>query len=187
MKIYTKTGDEGITGALGGRLSKDHVRVEAYGTIDEMNASIGLAISFLGEEQFTDIKNDLFDIQQNLFMCCSDLATLDTNIREYRINEEHVEKIEKLIDHYDKQTEPIEHFIIPGGSQYAAILHVCRTVTRRAERRVITLEQHEEVVNPVVKKFLNRLSDLFFVLARVCNARAGVTDVQYIQGKKVFK
>ncbi len=120
-------------------------------------------------------------------MCCSDLATLDTSIREYRIHEEHVEKIEKLIDHYYKQTESLEHFIIPGGAQCAAALHVCRTVTRRAERRVIALEHHAKVVNPTVKKFLNRLSDFFFVLARVCNARAGVPDIQYIQGKKVFR
>ncbi len=187
MKIYTKTGDEGMTGAVGGRLGKDDVRVEAYGTIDEMNTSLGLAISFLGEEQYADIKNDLLDIQQNLFMCCSDMATLDTSIREYRMHEEHLEKIEKLIDHHYKQTEAPEYFIIPGGTQCAAALHVCRTVTRRAERRVVALEHQEEVVNPVVKKFLNRLSDLFFVLARVCNARAGVPDIQHIQGKKVFR
>lgn len=187
INIYTKTGDEGMTGLLGGRVSKNDARVEAYGAIDEMNAFIGLTIPFLDDEQDADIRQDLQTIQHTLFLCCADLATLDPHRRSYQVNEHHVEALETLIDGYCGQTTPLEHFILPGGSRAAATLHVCRTITRRAERRVITLEQQENSVNLVVKKLLNRLSDLFFVLARVCNARADVADVQYIQGERVFR
>lgn len=187
MKIYTRKGDSGKTGVIGGRLEKDHPRVEAYGMIDEVNSFVGMAITFLEEERHADLKADLSEIQQNLFDCCSDLATVDPNIREYRITDKNIENVETLIDHYDKQTEDIEYLIIPGGTQLSAMLHICRTTTRKAERRVVTLERQAEHVNPVVKKYLNRLSDLLFVMARIGNARAGISDVFYTRSKKMFR
>ena len=177
MKIYTKTGDKGKTGVIGGRLDKDHPRVEAYGTVDELNAFVGMAIACLEDQQYADIVKDLREIQQHLFDCCSDLATVNTKIREYRIKAKDVENIEERIDHYDQETEDVEYFIIPVGTQASAALHVCRTITRRAERRVVTLSREDESLNAEVLRYLNRLSDLFFVMARVCNARAGVSDV----------
>jgi cob(I)alamin adenosyltransferase len=187
MKIYTKKGDMGKTGVIGGRLDKDHPRIEAYGTVDELNSFVGMAISYLEDEKAKDIVKDLGEIQQHLFDCCSDLATVNSKIREYKIRAEDVEKIEELIDHYDQKTEDVEYFILPGGTQASAALHVCRTVTRRAERKVVTLSREDESLNAEVLRYLNRLSDLFFVMARVCNARAGVSDLYYTRSKKVFR
>lgn len=187
MNIYTKTGDKGKTGVIGGRLDKDHPRVEAYGTIDELNSWIGLAINHLHDQRYADIVNVFGEIQQQLFDCCSDLVTLDTSRREYRITPEIVQYLERLIDQYTQETEAIDRFIIPGGSQPSVMLHVCRTITRKAERRVVTLMQQDEPVNHEVLPYLNRLSDFLFVIARVCNARAGVTDVFYARSKKVFR
>lgn len=187
MRIYTRKGDNGKTGVIGGRLAKDHPRVEAYGTLDEVNSLVGMAITCLEEERDADMNADLLEIQQDLFDCCSDLATVDPQRREYRITDEHVEKLEIVIDRYDEQAEDIEYLIIPGGTRLSAILHVCRTTARKAERRVVTLERQAEQVNPIVKKYLNRLSDLFFIMARVANARAGVPDVYYARSKKVFR
>lgn len=187
MKIYTKTGDKGKTGLIGGRLDKDHPRVEAYGTIDELNSWIGLTISQLNDRQDADLVNVLGDIQQQLFDCCSDLVTLNTLRREYRITPKTVQDLENLIDQYNQEADEIDRFIIPGGTQPAAMLHVGRTVARRAERRVVTLLRQAEPVNPDVLPYLNRLSDLLFVLARVCNARAGEPDIFYTRSKKVFR
>ncbi len=187
MKIYTKTGDKGKTSVIGGQLDKDHPRIEAYGTVDELNSVVGMAIACLEDEKYEDIARDLGEIQQQLFDCCSDLATVNSTIREYRITAENVEKIEEHIDHYDRETEDIEYFIIPGGTRASATLHVCRTVTRRAERRVVTLSRQDESLNEEVLRYLNRLSDLFFVMARVCNTRAGVPDVYYTRSKKAFR
>jgi len=187
MKIYTKTGDKGKTSVIGGRLDKDHPRIEAYGTIDELNSFVGTAITCLEDEKYADIVRDLGEIQQNLFDCSSDLATVNTKLREPQIKPENVEEVEKLIDHYDRETEDIEYFIIPGGTRASAALHVCRTITRRAERRVVTLSRQDKNLNEEVLRYLNRLSDLFFVMARVCNTRAGVSDVHYTRSKKVFR
>lgn len=187
MKIYTKTGDKGRTGVIGGRLDKDHPRVEAYGTIDELNSWLGMAVAHLHDQRYADIVNVLNEIQQQLFDCCSDLVTLDQSRREYRITPETVQYLENLIDRYTQETEAIDRFIIPGGSQPSAMLHVCRTITRKAERRVVTLLHLDEPVSPEVLPYLNRLSDLLFVMARVCNARAGAADVFYTRSKKVFR
>ncbi len=187
MKIYTKTGDDGMTGVIGGRLPKDDARVEAFGAIDELNSQIGLAIAELDSERDADLLADLSEIQQELFDCCSDLATLRPELRAYRITPEHAKRLEPRIDHYNAQTDAIEYFILPGGSRLSALLHVCRTIARRAERRVITLEREAENVNHAVKIYLNRLSDLCFVMARASNKREGVADVCYARSKKVFK
>jgi len=186
MSIYTKTGDNGATGVIGGRLPKDDARVEAIGAIDELNSQVGLAIAELGAGRDADFFADLTGIQQELFDCCSDLATLRPELRAYRITLEHAERLEPRIDHYAAQTPPLEYFILPGGTRLSALLHVCRTVARRAERRVITLEREAQAINPAVKIYLNRLSDLCFVMARAANARAGVADVCYARSKKVF-
>ncbi len=187
MRIYTKTGDDGTTAAIGGRLVKDHERIEAYGTIDEVNAFIGMTMTCLTQERDTDLLHDLEEIQQHLFDCCSDLAVMKPELREYRLTEAHITHLEHRIDHYNGQTQEIEYFIIPGGARCSAMLHICRTTTRRAERRVISLERNAEHINPNVKKYLNRLSDLFFVMARVGNVREGAADVQYTRSKKAFK
>ena len=187
MRVYTRTGDDGNTGVIGGRLAKDHPRVEAYGTVDEVNSLIGMTMSCLEKERDADLLEDLAEVQQNLFDCCSDLATLKPELREYRIADVHIAELEALIDRYNAQTEDVEYFIIPGGAQCSAMLHLCRTTTRRAERRVIALERKTEPVNPAVKRYLNRLSDLFFVMARVGNRREHVPDVYYARSKKVFR
>ena len=187
MRVYTRSGDNGSTGVIGGRLAKDHPRIEAYGTVDEVNSQIGMAMNGLKEERDADLLSDLAEIQQNLFDCCSDLATLKPELREYRITDVQVDELETHIDRYKAQTEDIEYFIIPGGAYCSAMLHLCRTMTRRAERRVVSLEREVEAVNPVVKKYLNRLSDLFFVMARISNAREQLADVYYTRSKKVFR
>ena len=187
MTIYTRTGDNGTTGVIGGRLPKDDPRVEAFGAIDELNAQIGLALAELDADRDADFHADLTEIQQELFDCCSDLATLRPELRAYRITPEYAERLEPRIDHYNAQTAPLEYFILPGGTRLSALLHVCRTVARRTERRVMTLERETQDVNPAVKIYLNRLSDLCFVMARAANARAGVADVCYARSKKVFK
>ena len=184
MKIYTKTGDTGKTGIIGGRLEKDHPRVEASGTVDELNAYVGMAIACLAAQQSADMVRDLRAIQQMLCDCCCDLATITPKFREYRITPAKIADVETLLDDYAQETAALEDFILPGGSQAAAVLHLCRTVSRRAERRVVTLARQDEHLNPDVLRYLNRLSDLFFVLARVCNTRAGVAEVPYISANQ---
>ena len=187
MRIYTKTGDDGITGVIGGRLPKDDARVEACGALDELNSQIGLALTAFEPARDADVSADLLAIQQEIFDCCSDVATLATELRAYRVTQAHVERLETRIDAYAAQCRPIEYFILPGGSRLSAMLHVCRTAARRTERRVIALERAAEQMNPVVKIYLNRLSDLLFVLARAANARAGAADVCYVRSKKAFR
>jgi cob(I)alamin adenosyltransferase len=186
MRIYTRTGDEGQTGVIGGRLSKDDVRVEAYGTVDEANCFLGQAIAVLDLEKFDDVAQDLVEIQQELFDCGSDLALYKPELREYKVKAEMVERLEQWIDKYDAQAPDITRFILPGGSQAASLLHVCRTVTRRAERRVVTLAK-EQSINAEVRRYLNRLSDFFFTIARAVNAREGIKDVEYVRSAHVFR
>ena len=187
MRIYTKTGDDGMTGVIGGRLPKDDARVEACGALDELNSQIGLALTAFEPARDADVSADLLAIQQELFDCCSDVATLAPELRAYRVMQAHVERLETRIDVYAAQCRPIEYFILPGGSRLSAMLHVCRTAARRTERRVIALERAAEQMNPVVKIYLNRLSDLLFVLARAANAREGAADVCYVRSKKAFR
>lgn len=177
MKIYTRTGDLGETGLIGERRSKDNQRVEAYGTIDELNAFIGEAIVRLQEQSFTDMCKDLTIIQHQLFDAGGDLAQVGEN-PTYRVKSEMVDRLEHLIDHYDAECSTLSHFIIPGGTPQSAAFHICRVVARRAERRVVTLCLTEST-NEEIRRYLNRLSDLFFVLARVANKRAGQHDIPY--------
>jgi len=185
MKIYTKTGDEGTTALYGGeRVFKDALRVQAYGTVDEVNASLGLARSHL-EDLGVDAK--LEQIQNALFDVGADLATRPDS--KYRknitpIDEADVKHLEDLIDHYDASLEPLSNFVLPGGHPAAAALHVARTVTRRAERDVISLAGQEEI-NAHAAIYLNRLSDLLFTMARVVNMKSGISEVNWhVKGRE---
>lgn len=170
MKIYTKTGDKGETGLFGGeRVSKDSLRITSYGTIDELNSYIGYATTLVKDES---IRKNLLTIQNYLFTLGSDLATT-VNEKNEKLNikrtpQSYYEEIERLIDHYDSQLDELKNFILPGGSKSAALLHVCRTVCRRAEREVVALKNSVTIGDNIVI-FLNRLSDLLFVLSRFEN------------------
>lgn len=185
MKIYTRTGDEGQTGVIGGRVSKDDAMVEAYGTIDELNCFVGQAMSFMADGKWADMKADLLLIQHELFDCGSDLAFLNKENRTYKVTSDRTDSLEAWIDKYDAEAPNITRFILPGGSGVSAVLHICRTVCRRAERRVVTLSRQQKI-NGEVRRYLNRLSDFFFTIARAANVREGITDVEYIRSAEVF-
>ena len=181
VKIYTKTGDSGDTGLFGGgRVPKDDPRVEAYGDVDELNAVLGLARS---AEIMPRIDEVLVPIQRDLFSIGALLATpdrdkMEQHLTKARISDERIAELERAIDACDRELEPLKAFILPGGTQKAAALHVARTVCRRAERRVIHLQREVEIPQIVVV-YLNRLSDLLFTLARLANARAGAGEVTW--------
>jgi cob(I)alamin adenosyltransferase len=185
MKIYTKTGDAGDTGLFGGpRVPKDDLRIEAYGTVDELNAVLGLARSQSTTASAQDklpveIDALLAGIQHALFDLGSQLATPDPKSRGTSfITTKQIEALEHAIDRFETQLPPLKNFILPGGSPSAAWLHLARTFCRRAERRVVTLIQREqEKLSPEILIYLNRLSDLLFVLARAVNQSAGQSDV----------
>ncbi|MBU8689101.1 cob(I)yrinic acid a,c-diamide adenosyltransferase [Priestia megaterium] len=185
MNIYTKTGDKGQTSLIGGRVNKDDIRVEAYGTIDELNGFVGQAIYQLDETILKDVKDELVTIQHELFDCGSDLAFAKDD-HPYKVTNDMISVLEKRIDVYMSEAPPIERFILPGGTPTATTLHICRTITRRAERLVVGV-QREHKINVAVLQYLNRLSDYFFAAARIANARENVQDVEYIRSAKVFK
>lgn len=181
MKIYTKTGDKGETSLFGGkRLPKDDLRIEAYGTVDELNSVIGVARSLNPPKELDTI---LEEIQNDLFTLGADLATLkDAAPSVPRIQSSDVSRLESHIDLIDPMLEPLRSFILPGGTQLVAALHFARTVCRRAERRVIQLSQREHIGDqPMI--FLNRLADLLFVLARYAN-HLSIQREQKWEGKK---
>jgi len=184
-RIYTKTGDDGTTGLVRGpRRAKYDLRVEAYGTVDEANACIGLAR--LHTTSMPKIDMLLGRIQNDLFDVGSDLATpgADTDADPYpslRIRPVQTEFLEKQIDHYNTDLAPLRSFILPAGSPLSATLHVARTVARRAERVTVELAAAEPDTSPEAVRYLNRLSDLLFVLARVANGN-GAKDVLWVPG-----
>jgi cob(I)alamin adenosyltransferase len=181
FKIYTRTGDEGTTGLFGGgRVAKDDARVDAYGDVDELNATLGMARSI---ELMPRIDEVLVPIQRDLFAIGALLATPDHDrmrqqLEKARIDEERIEQLERAIDDAEQELEPLRSFILPGGTPKASALHVARTVCRRAERRVVALSHHVELPSLVVM-YLNRLSDLLFTLARLANRRAGAGEVTW--------
>ena len=181
MKIYTRTGDEGDTALFGGgRVGKDHPRVEAYGDVDELNAALGMARAV---EMMPRIDEVLVPIQKDLFAIGALLATPDHDkmkeqLSKARVDDGRIEQLEQAIDACERELEPLRSFIIPGGTPKAAALHVARTVCRRAERRVVHLSQ-DIALPPLVVIYLNRLSDLLFMLARVANKRAGAGEVTW--------
>lgn len=180
MSIVTKTGDSGTTGLYGGsRVSKDDARICAYGDVDELNAAIGVVLASDGLSE--NVRHELTELQHLLFRVGGDLATpLSQKEKEQRVSSEHVEKLEEWIARIEGELAPQRAFILPGGTLAAAHLHLARTICRRAERSVITL-QKKESVNIDIPVFLNRLSDYLFILARKVNADAKMwdTEVQY--------
>ena len=181
MKIYTKTGDAGQTGLFGGgRVSKDDPRVEAYGDVDELNAVLGFARAV---EMMPRIDEVLVPIQRDLFsigalLSTPDLEKMRDHLAKAQVDDGRIAELEHAIDTCEKELEPLRAFIVPGGTPKAAVLHVARTVCRRAERRVIHL-QHDVEIPQIVVVYLNRLSDLLFTLARVANTRAGAGEVTW--------
>ncbi|WP_313804399.1 cob(I)yrinic acid a,c-diamide adenosyltransferase [Cytobacillus sp.] len=186
MKIYTRTGDKGKTSIIGGRVDKDDIRVDAYGTVDEVNCFVGQAMTQLDPAVFQDVLEDLEKIQHELFDCGGDLANVTKN-RELKLTMEAVEYLEKRIDAFIEEAPKVERFILPGGTSASASIHIARTVTRRAERLVVSLMKADPGVSEVSLKFINRLSDYFFALARVINFRLNTRDVEYIRSAKVFR
>jgi cob(I)alamin adenosyltransferase len=180
LKIYTKTGDDGETGLFGGgRIPKDSLRVTAYGEVDELNAALGLARA-LDPPGFADPL-----LQRDLFTIGAELATPDPvklqkalSRSGAAIGDSDVAALEDAIDSHEARLEPLKNFILPGGTPKAAALHLARTVCRRAERAVVGLARHEQV-SPAIVQYLNRLSDLLFVLARATNAHTGRPDVKW--------
>ncbi|RFB89443.1 ATP:cob(I)alamin adenosyltransferase [Rhizobium leguminosarum bv. trifolii] len=185
-KIYTKTGDDGTTGLVAGpRRTKDDLRVEAYGTIDEANSAIGLAR--LHTAGLPELDAMLMSIQNDLFDLGADLATPDTGeppaYEPLRIVEAQVARVERDIDQLNAGLEPLKSFILPGGSPAAAQLHLARTIARRAERLMVALARTDgEIVSEPARKYVNRLSDFLFVAARHANDR-GRADVLWVPGK----
>ena len=183
-RIYTKTGDDGTTGLVRGpRRRKDDLRIEAFGTVDEANSFVGLARLSTGSMPKIDtllarLQNDLFDLGSDLATPGDDLDSANPSLR---ITAKQTEWLEKQIDHYNEALQPLTSFVLPGGTPLSAALHLARTVTRRAERLVVALAA-EESVNPEAIRYLNRLSDLMFVIARVGNNN-GEKDVLWTPGR----
>jgi cob(I)alamin adenosyltransferase len=175
MKIYTKTGDDGTTALFGGqRVVKDSIRIETYGTVDEVNSILGVARAVNSDNDIEDILDHL---QNDLFVLGADLATPigKEGVTIPRIDQKHITFLETTIDAVELELSPLKNFILPGGSVVAAYLHFARTVCRRAERHAVHLSRIEQIGEFVVV-YLNRLSDLLFVLARLANKRDGIVE-----------
>lgn len=184
MKIYTRTGDRGDTGLIGGsRVSKSDPRIIAYGAVDELNSNIGLAVAFLSRHggSFADLCELLVQVQNDLFIVGSDLADAsypENRFKTPRADEKMASALEPVIDKLEQELDPITFFILPGGSIESSLLHVCRGVARRAETAVVALSKVEPL-NPAICVYLNRLSDLLFVAARMTNKRTGTIDIAW--------
>ncbi|MBS4198454.1 cob(I)yrinic acid a,c-diamide adenosyltransferase [Bacillus sp. FJAT-49732] len=178
MKIYTKTGDKGSTSLVyGDRVSKNDIRVEAYGTCDEANSMIGLALSYLAQIENTEIKEAasfFHKVQTTLFHVGAELSTPAGKEVKWKLKEENVKELENVIDQWDKELPPLTNFILPGGHPTGAALHLARTVVRRAERITVSIDN----VNPLVLSYLNRLSDFLFVAARYVNHKLNVEELK---------
>lgn len=181
MKIYTKTGDKGDTGLIdGSRISKSDLRIIAYGVVDEANSHIGLIISNIEKNSiFDDVKKILLNVQQDLFVLGAELANPNTlKDDNILVKTEMISTIEKYIDKFESELAPLSNFILPGGSIESSLLHICRTVVRRAEISAVALAK-EQKINQEILTYLNRISDLFFVLARVTNKRQKHNDIPW--------
>ena len=190
-RVYTRTGDDGMTALVGGkRVPKDAARIEAYGTVDELNAVVGLVRAWNEEgkgqrELHLRLDAMLQEIQQELFDLGSELATPEDFTYEgmHRMGEEEVTRIERVIDECQEELEPLKSFILPGGGRISAQLHQCRTVCRRAEREILGLSRIESVGEWPLR-YVNRLSDLFFVLGRWVGKNLGETEYLWQRGLK---
>ena len=178
MKIYTKGGDRGETGLFGGeRVPKDHLRIRTYGTLDELNAVLGVAIT---QSPPADLQKTLLRMQSELFMLGAELATpRDKAVSFALLGESEISQLESEIDTWEKELEPLRTFILPGGAPLSAQLHLARTVARRAEREAVVLHRAEPI-RELAMTYLNRLSDALFVAARLANRRAGIADVAWV-------
>ncbi|HEX5457547.1 MAG TPA: cob(I)yrinic acid a,c-diamide adenosyltransferase [Candidatus Nitrosotalea sp.] len=176
MKIYTKTGDDGTTGLIGNkRVKKSNPRIASYGMVDEINASIGIILSFkIGK----DIRDLLTKIQNDLFVVGADLANPNLENKSNRITSEMTSYLEKEIDRLEKKLSPITYFILPGGDLVASQVHLARAICRRAETNIVHLSEVDKVNNHCLI-YINRLSDLLFVVARTINKRKKISDVAW--------
>ncbi len=179
MKIYTKRGDKGETSLYGGtRVPKDHIRIEAYGTVDELNAHIGVCMSYMADDKeivfWRGVQSRLFDIGANL---AEDGKKPQIYLPE--VNTEHLQDLEQAIDRIGANLVPLKKFILPSGHIAVSYCHVARTVCRRAERTLVRLS-HEESINPILIQYLNRLSDLLFIYAREFGRRFDVEEIKWI-------
>ena len=174
MKIYTKSGDERNTGLQGNfRIAKSHPRIMAYGTVDEANAAIGIVLTNSLDD---DVSQLLSQIQNDLFLLGSDLSNQNLNDLKNRVSLDMIEKLEGSIDKFESELPAITNFILPGGNVAAAQIHQVRTIVRRAETLVVKLSDKDEINSNSIK-YLNRLSDLMFVMGRLINKRNGVEDI----------
>jgi cob(I)alamin adenosyltransferase len=175
-KIVTRTGDAGTTGlGDGSRVTKDSLRIDTIGEVDELNSTLGLLLT---EELPNPVRDALTGIQHDLFDLGGELCIPGINI----IGEAHIDRLESLVEQFNTDLAPLKDFILPGGTRAAAFAHLSRTVCRRAERRIVHLANNE-TVSPFARKYLNRLSDLLFVLGRALNQAAGQPDVLWVHGK----
>ena len=184
-RIYTRTGDTGETGLVGGqRVAKDAQRIEVYGTVDELNAFVGLVRISARETKLDQLKQILERVQHELFNLGSVLATLPEDIHpnQPRVNQETIDQLEREIDQFNRDLKPLRSFVLPGGSRICAELHVCRTICRRAERELVTLSHAEEIPREALL-YLNRLSDAFFVWSRWVNFALGVEEALWQPNK----
>jgi cob(I)alamin adenosyltransferase len=184
LRIYTGFGDDGKTKLYGGEtVDKDNLRVEVYGTLDELNSLLGLVLTYPLNK---NIEDNLVKIQNDLFCISSELATPESYSRQINykiINNTDIQRLEKLIDDLENELTPLNNFILPGGSKVSALLHLCRTVCRRAERRLVSLKKNSSIRHEI-KIYLNRLSDLLFVAARYINKEEGIDDIPWLNQSK---
>jgi cob(I)alamin adenosyltransferase len=173
MPIYTRTGDKGDTTLFGGKkVPKNNLRVEAYGEVDELNSILGIVIAF---SEYEEITNPLKEMQKDLFVIGAELASEKPNDKIPHMYPQKVADMEKAMDRIESEVGVLRHFILPGGSKLASLLHHGRTVCRRAERRIVSLSENEKV-NPETIKYINRLSDYLFMLARMANRKKRVEE-----------
>jgi len=176
MKIYTKTGDDGNTGLQGNfRIAKSHPRIISYGTVDEANAALGIVLTNSLDDDITEI---LTEIQNELFLVGADLSNPNMSDVKNRVTLDMIKKLEQHIDKFELELPPLTNFILPGGCVAAAQLHYVRTVVRRAETQVVQLSEKDEINSNCIK-YLNRLSDLFFVIGRLLNKRKDIDDITW--------
>jgi len=176
MKIYTKTGDDGNTGLQGNlRIGKSHPRIISYGTVDEANAALGIVLTYSLDDDISTILNK---IQNDLFLVGADLSNPNLNDVKNRVSLEMIENLEQHIDKFELELPQLTNFILPGGDPSAAQLHYVRTVVRRAEAQTVLLSEKDEINSNCIK-YLNRLSDLFFVMGRLINKRKNIEDIPW--------
>ncbi|ERK54031.1 cob(I)yrinic acid a,c-diamide adenosyltransferase [Leptotrichia wadei] len=192
MKIYTKYGDEGFTRLAGGkRVSKTNVRVQAYGTMDEVCSLLGVIVAEIRENDKLNkvlgkIRKECENIQQQLFDCGSDLA-IPHGLREYKQKIDDVKWLEQRMDEYIPLLPKLEYFIIPGGSKISSMFHLIRSNTRNLERKMVAVIEENEKINKIGLQYINRLSDYFFVIACLVNLKLGINETVYKKSKKIFK